>query len=184
MTRRFRQSIGFGTSSSAEADPVPQEEQTPTSGAPGEPQPQPGPAADAPGMPQAEESRLPPAGPPAAAPVDQPADTVQEGNRTSPFVDMLKREYEAELDKQISAAVNKVSARFGMLLSQERNPGDVAKDSLGNRSDYYENLVTSVQQGDPRIGKTKEEVYQYLAKNLPFTEMRNIEAIKQEFQQG
>lgn len=130
------------------------------------------------GQPEQEETEVAAASPPPPAAAAATAVAAEQ----SPFQEMLVKEYHAALDKQIATATNKVMERFTRLMSQERSPDDVQKDALGNSSDFYENLVTAVQTGDPRIGKTKEEVYDYLFK-LNFTGMRDIAAIKQEYQQ-
>ena len=122
-------------------------------------------------------------GPPAGAVAAAIAAVPEEIQMSSPYQEMLKREYDHAVDQQIRKGIQAVSERFTRLFSQERNPTDVAKDSLGNTSDYYERIVNAYQSDNwQSLANTTEELYAMLF-DLRFTEMRNIEAIKQEYNQ-
>lgn len=122
-------------------------------------------------------------GPPEGAVAAAIAAVPQEIQMSSPYQEMLKREYDHAVDQQIRKGIQAVSERFTRLFSQERNPTDVAKDSLGNTSDYYERIVNAYQSDNWQfLANTTEELYTMLF-DLRFTEMRNIEAIKQEYNQ-
>jgi hypothetical protein len=103
-----------------------------------------------------------------------------EGEQKSAFGNAIDRDYRRALEEGITKALDKVSRRFSMMLSQERNPMDVARDALGNDTDYYENLMDAIRSGDPSAGSTLEDVYLRLY-NLAFTEMRSLDAIKQQY---
>lgn len=96
------------------------------------------------------------------------------------FSDALNKAYNDDLDKEIRKGLALVYERFVRLQSQERPPDwEVAKDDLGNSSTWYENLFWSIKDGvEPG---NKETVYMKLA-TLPFTSMKNLEAIKQQYQ--
>lgn len=100
-----------------------------------------------------------------------------------PFEAMQKREYNYTLDQEIKKGMQKISERFARLISQENTPTEVAKDSIGNTSDYYERIMNAIHAGNYQwLADTKEGVYQFLY-DLDFTEMRKLEAIKQEYNQ-
>lgn len=107
--------------------------------------------------------------------------SVEEGGpQKSAFGSAIDRDYRRALEEGIKKAMDKVSRRFSMMLSQERTPMDVARDALGNDTDYYENLMDAVRSGDPSAGSTLEDVYIRLY-NLAFTEMRSLDALKQQY---
>lgn len=111
--------------------------------------------------------------------VPSPAEpaTMAEQPPETPFNEMMRREYELALDDQIKKAVDKINRRATALMSQESSITDVVQDGLGHDSDWYEDLALAVQNKDPRVGQTKEDVYNYLA-DLGFTEMKPIEILK------
>lgn len=100
-----------------------------------------------------------------------------------PLGTMLKREYDHAVEQEIKKGVQKISDRFSRLVSQENTPTEVAKDALGNTSDYYERLIHAIQSDNSRsIADTTDGLYQLLY-DLDFTEMRKLSAIKQEYNQ-
>jgi hypothetical protein len=103
---------------------------------------------------------------------------------TSPYQDMLKREYDHAVDEEIRKGIRAISERFTRLYSQERHPTDTTPhDTLGNNSDYYERIMTAYQSGNwQALASTTEDLYTMLY-DFQFTEMRKIEAIKQEYNQ-
>ena len=112
-----------------------------------------------------------------------PAAAAAAAAEEKPFARMLREEYEHALNAEIHKGTQRVMTRFTRLYSQERTPTDVVKDSLGNTSDFYENLVNTIQSGNTKaIGDTIEDVYKML-ESLPFTEMRPLDALKQEYSQ-
>lgn len=111
-----------------------------------------------------------------------PPESIQMRN---PYQEMLKREYDYAVDQQIRKGIQALNERFTRLYSQERNPTDTSPhDNLGNTSDYYERIINAYQSGNwQALAPTIEELYAMLF-DLRFTEMRNIEAIKQEYNQS
>jgi hypothetical protein len=93
-----------------------------------------------------------------------------------PFDEMIKRELDHAMDLEIKEALNKIRKRQTALMCQESSLTDVIPDELGHDSDFYEDLIEAVQRNDPRVGDTKEEIYEYLA-GFEFTRMRPLEAL-------
>jgi hypothetical protein len=117
---------------------------------------------------------------PTIQPQQEPQAEPQPELQTSPFDEMIEKEYNHRLDLEISKARSKITERFSRLMVQEHGKDDHVPDALGHDSDYYENLADAIKSNDPRLGATKDDVYQYLY-DLKFTEMRKLDAIKQEF---
>lgn len=111
-----------------------------------------------------------------ASTTDAPAPMTDQPPET-PFNEMIRREYEFAMDQEIKKALNKMNSRATALMSQETTLTPMIEDALGHDADWYEDLVLAVQNNDPRVGQTKEDVYNYLA-DLGFTEMKPIETLK------
>ena len=112
--------------------------------------------------------------------VEQEQPQEQPAPAPNPFDEMMEKEYNHRLDVEMSKARNKITERSSRLMIQEHGINDHQPDALGHDSDFYENLADAIKSNDPRLGATKEDVYQYLY-DLEFTEMRKLDAIKQEF---
>lgn len=117
------------------------------------------------------------------APVQPPSPQTPAEEGVDPYAAMLKREYMHAVNQEIVKAIQKCSERFARLLSQERTPTDVASDNLGNTSDDYERIVNAYQSGNSEaLANSIDELYQMLD-DLDFTQMRKLDAIKQEYNQ-
>lgn len=118
---------------------------------------------------------------PGMQPEGPPAE--QQPPELDPYGQMLKREYDHAVEQEIRKGIQKISDRYSRLVSQENTPTEVAKDNLGNTSDYYQRLMNAYHSGNSRsIADTTEGLYQLLYE-FDFTEMRKLEAIKQEYNQ-
>jgi hypothetical protein len=128
---------------------------------------------------------LSPSEPASAVITTATTETPESIQMTSPYQDMLKREYDHAVDEEIRKGIQEISERFVRLQSQERSPTDTSPhDNLGNTSDDYERIVTAYQSDSwQALAPTIEEFYAMLY-DLRFTEMRDIEAIKQEYNQA
>lgn len=153
-----------------------------------QPQPEDGPQPDSPPVSEATTITGEQPAVMSTTPKPSPAQTTTTEQQTAepelePFEAMQKREYNYTLDQEIKKGMQKISERFARLVSQENTPTEVAKDSIGNTSDYYERIMNAIHAGNYQwLADTKEGVYQFLY-DLDFTEMRKLEAIKQEYNQ-
>ncbi len=103
-------------------------------------------------------------------------------DESSPFGDMLKREYENAMQKEIKKGIQQISERFRRMLSQERRSTDVARDALGKSSDDYERIIRNYYSGNSEaLAGTTEDLYEMLYE-LKFTEMKPLDVIKQQYQ--
>ena len=118
-------------------------------------------------------------------PPSGPTTTDEPVQMSSPYQEMLKREYDYAVEQEIQKGTRMIRERFARLLSQEKTPTDVAVDNLGNSSDDYERMVNAIQGDNPQAlaaDGTREGLYEMLY-SLDFTQMRKLEAIKQEYKQ-
>lgn len=96
------------------------------------------------------------------------------------FDKAVDRDYNKAMEDEIEKGLRQIMERFVRMLAQEPNPNVFAVDALGHDTDFYENLMDAVRSGNPAAGSTREEVYLNLY-NLPFTGMRSLEALKQQY---